>query len=210
MATRAAKGERKARKTPKKKRPLKVHMRHLEVARGHDGFLRGKPEPVVVLGAFAVSELGVRCVLRTVQRFRLSSAPPCNATASDGPHRVQLTGDSALLLVAAALEDDGGGDHDKLYTGFERIASILVFDTDTPVPAPESLEVATRARMGKAGHAVGLLFDDVVVEHTVVKDTWIGAALASVSAEGARGANVRLPLRAEDGRNDWTLVIDVS
>lgn len=205
----AAMGTRKGRKK-RSTTTLSAALEVLEIARGHDGLLRGRPEPVVVLCAFLVGEEACECVLRHVERFTLEGSPPTAARPSGEAklkHRFSKEASRRLLVVAAALERDAGDGVEEVFARLSRAESLSLFTTDDVVPAPQLAFVAARSLDERGGvHAVHLLLEGEEAGTVCRGDEWIGAAAFAVEREG-KARHFRLPFRSADGKNDWTLVL---
>ncbi len=185
----------------------------LEIARGHDGFLRGPPDPVLLVAAYACVGSEIAVIGRTLHRFR--PRPPFPGVSA--PDVVALPSaavgtDSALqyVIVAVALEEDGGRDVQRLYGALEHHRKLAVWATDHHEvdPAPLAGLVGTG---WSTPLAVELHFDGQAVSGTCASDKWIGAvAWALRPREPAQSSRYRLPFLAPDRRNDWTAIVDIA
>lgn len=205
-----ARSSRKKRST----RNVSVTFEGLEVARGHDGLLRGEPEPVVVLCAFLVDEQRAECVLRHVERFVLDAPPPTLARpgTAEKPklsYRASGEGWPWLLVLAAAIEEDAGKGAQEIFARLPRADTLSLFTVDDAVPEPRAAHLATPSLAHDGGpHGVHLLFGGQEPGAFLRGDDWIGAAAWATTRDG-KDRTLRLPLRADDGKNDWTLVVRV-
>src|SRR5688572_25110651 len=95
------------------RRQLIVRVESLEITRGHDGLLRGKPEPVLLLAVYRMAEVGgAMLVGRLLRRMRVEQAPPCvlDVPSAELRYDTRLRGNERFaLLLLAVEEDDGGG-----------------------------------------------------------------------------------------------------
>ncbi len=182
----------------------------LEVARGHDGFMRGAPEPVVVCGVFAITAAGPRLLGRGVAEFhRPKRSYPCTVE----PHAADLIDAAApresgsLVLVSLAFEKDGGGDVQRAYAALERAADIALFDETAAEPAPIDLDdVAGDLAGWSTPRAVHLMVDGA--HFVAADDDWVAGAAVAVERGGRRQRH-RAHFASADGRNDWTASINV-
>lgn len=196
---------------------FRVELLQLEIASGYDGLLRGTPEPVLVVGAYALGA-SPRTLLRTVCRIDvLEHLFPQTIPASDGEQRARLgpvvgpdvgpdSGEARVLLLVVGVEDDGGPGVSKVYGALERAPELAIAslergdDTKTLAElalAPGSFSEATRAQVIVDGLPLQALCGDT--------DDWVGAA--AVVLEHAGGARKhRLHIAGSDLLNDWTAV----
>lgn len=195
-------------------RTVSVTFEGLEVARGHDGLLRGEPEPVVVLCAFLVDERRAECVLRHVERFALDAPPPTLArprTAEKPKLSYRASGGEGqwLLVLVAGLEEDAGDGVQEVFARLPRADALSLFTVDDAVPEPRAAHLATPSLVADGGaHGVHLLFSGEEPGSFLRGDDWVGAAAWAMARDG-KDRTLRLPLRADDGKNDWTLVVKV-
>ena len=185
----------------------------LEIARGHDGLLRGHPEPVVVLCVYAVGAGGATCVLRHVERFLVKRPPPTIVAPREKAalrHRFTDPKSPCVLVVAAALDEDRGDGVEEVFARMGEPEELSLFTLGEIIPEPRPAHTAALALVEQTGvHEVQLLFGRELASRAVGGDEWIGAcALATRRAKRVR-ERLRLPFRAKDERNDWTLVLDV-
>jgi len=93
------------------RRRVRLSLQALEVARGHDGFLRGEPEPALLIAAYRTNgALPASLVGRLLVRARLKNEIPCSVSL--GEHELHYDARFALaeriLLLALALEENSG------------------------------------------------------------------------------------------------------
>ncbi|MBZ0234761.1 MAG: hypothetical protein K8M05_20690 [Deltaproteobacteria bacterium] len=192
---------------------LSVRMEALELATGHDGLLRGAPEPVVVIGVYAAGGDRTRLAGRSVYRFARPGAFPCKVAArepaSDACTLVAAPGDR-LVILALAVEEDRGRGVQALFAELERGDGILVWSTDRAMPAPLHLHELEGALVDPdLGHRVELLLGEHDPARHLDGDDWVGAAVLHADL-AVRPRRHRLHLRSADGRNDWTAQVEVS
>jgi len=184
----------------------------LEMARGHDGLLRGEPEPVVVLGVY--HSTGV--TMRALGRMHVGFAPRGGYPVVVEPEGVStitapvLPGGTPhdkerLVMLAIALEDDGGSDVARIYGALQEITTFSCWPRDEQVPNPVPLieastwtEPVTRVFVLDEGRDLRAL---------CTKDELIGAALVTMPVSRGR-REFRLPFSSE--RNDWVALLEAS
>ncbi|WP_165374399.1 MULTISPECIES: hypothetical protein [Sorangium] len=214
---------------------LRLGITALELASGHDGLLRGAPEPVLLVAAYLLfppdpgapppapptpgAPAGLtlpRPLGRTLVRF---SAPrgrfPAVLTLR-GPlsfkARARARENDRILLLVLAVEEDSGKEVERLYAHLADAKHLRLWDLDAPVPAPSTLAELIAAPYLQ-GHAapvrVGVLDDGGDLRDTCRGDDFVGASAALVSTSRHEDA-LRFHVVSADGRNDWTAVTTVS
>lgn len=182
----------------------------LEIARGHDGLLQGKPEPVVALGLYVVEPGATRLVVRALWRFHPAHRLPAavgaiEPTLVDGGKLPKAA--RGWVVVAAALEEDGGGDLGRLFAALERPAGLHFVTEDGG--AEHGVDDVLARPSPTVPRPVHLLIDGVDAGATCASDDWVGAAVVGYSARGPSRGDLRLHFSAGSRRNDWTAVLDV-
>lgn len=188
------------RKKPSSDRSLSVSLDWIEIALGDDGWGRGDPEPVLLLGMYALRDGVVTLVSRGLVRPRVPSPYPNDA---DGPKRPVIETRPPkgvpLALLVLALEEDGGKDVQQNYARLER-SGFTFWEGNDPEPNPRSLADWMAGPKGVFG--VHPLHEEVDLAESCRSDDWIGATLIVGVAHGGRH---RVHVRSEDGENDWTV-----
>jgi hypothetical protein len=187
-------------------RKWRVRFEACDVAREHDGFLRGRADPAFIIAAFESSGERAQLVGRSLLRVVIPRAPGIAPLEPPLELRGKLRNGRGLLVVIA-LEEDDGADVERLYASLSEPARFCLW-RDASEPAPEafheiasSLDDATPAR-------VGVLFDQVDLSKVCRVDSFVGAAVAAF-APTSSSRELRLHTRSEDGRSDWTLLADL-
>lgn len=187
----------------------------LEIARGHDGLFRGPPDPVLVVGVYAVGDGHAALVGRSLHRFRPTGSFPSKVPPRDDERALptaDLRTDAPMRFVAlaVALEEDGGKDVQRIYGAVEHVGKLALW-------AAEHLEVDPVGVGGLEGAAwsapvaVDLQIDGALASATCTSDKWIGAvAWALAPRKPAWATRYRLPFQSADRRNDWTALLDVT
>ena len=216
--------QKKARQKDKKKvlpaqRPAQgwatasVDLASVEFACGHDGLLRGEPEPVIVAGLYQIVDHAAELVGRGLIRLCPTGSFPSTLTWADttplmsGRARTQ-PGDQ-LVLLACALESDAGDDVEALYADLSESGAFRVWPADAldaVVPAPVTLVELAPSEASPLGPRVHVIRRGVDLRDGCPADDFVGACAVAVAA--ARGADHALRLRfvSTDGLNDWTAV----
>jgi hypothetical protein len=188
---------------------LTAKLEALEVARGDDGWLRGHPEPVILLGAGVVGRDGPILESRTIARFATPSVIPVTALPAD---HVRLTADhrgprSTFFLIALALEHDGGDDIAQLYGAIEAPARWSFLPLRAEVPEPLEITEAC-ARLGPAPSRVEPMLDGAHL--ALENDEIVGATFVAAATHESRRGTVRLHFVSANGKNDWTARVGVT
>ena len=195
------------------RRALRVTVETLEVARGHDGFLRGKPEPVLLIGAFRTNGAApVSLVGRLLVRAEVKSDMPCSVALGEQElhYDARFAVTERILMLAFAVEEDSGDGVQALYTAFETPEQILLYNALDSVPAPRNLsDWAREACTAPVAPAVEVLLASTRLEQLEGADEYISASAFSVSTQARTDELWRLPFVSRDARNDWTLVLRV-
>lgn len=204
---------RRSRRKPKplliaRRRHFALRLDQVEITRGHDGFLRGKPEPVLLVAAFAVARGHTYLLERALRRLEVTQPFPSTVTLEEPvlfSTEVQ-PGHSRVALLGLAVEQDKGADVAALYAALGHAESLDTWSIGTPLPEPRSLEELvdqppTRAPLAKAVH---LMRDGVDLSDACRADKWIGAALVLLATDQPAERRWRMPFLSADGRNDWT------
>jgi len=185
-----------------RKTRMRIEIKHLELARGHDGFLRGAPEPVLIVGAYLVEEDQVRVLARSVCRVPTPGRIPSTVVPTEPEivaRWVHYQPPARVALLVLAIEEDGGDDVQSLYAALERHGELSVWPQSDTVPSPQALH---ELALGQA--RVNVLIDDSDMSQSCASDEWVDAATLVVPAQSPQVLSRRLHLISADGRNDWT------
>lgn len=211
----------KRKKRPAKKaraQQIRVTLSRVEIKAGHDGLLRGKPEPVILLAAYLVDlearSEPLRFLGEAMARLHPSKPFPTQVVLdeevkiavelrqlSDGPHR--------LLVLALALEEDSSADVQRLYKRLATPDSLFLWDGAALIPTPVTLANAARWNREATGiYAVHVMDGVADVAEQCEGDAFIAAQ--AVIAELSTGPlDCRLRFVAADRRNDWLAQLEV-
>ena len=197
------------RDTPR--RTLRVALETLEIARGHDGFLRGEPEPTLLVGAYRVSGAAPPSLVgRLLVRAQLKSEIPCNVELGQPEvhYDARFGVAERIVVLGLAVEEDSGEGVQALYAAFETPEQLLLYDTLEAVPVPRTLDDWARDGFAApAARPVEVLLGESSLEKLATSDDYISASAFSVPAQAHCDEVWRLPFVARDERNDWTLVL---
>jgi hypothetical protein len=196
--------------------PFSGQLLSLEIARGHDGFLRGSPEPVLLVGAYLVVEASVYVVGRTLHRFVVKTPFPSEATADRAALpscAVELgtAGSAKWVVLAIALEQDGGEDVQRLFGAIEHHDSISVWAPESGDIEPVTLGALPETAEWATPRPVHVSLGGRSAADGCSSDKWIGAVIFWLRGHRApQSGRFRLPFLAADGRNDWTAIAEIS
>ncbi len=189
-------------------RSLQVSFEPLLVVEGKDGFLRGLPDPTLVLCAFAIDSAGhVRTALKGVVRFAVAGRAPAHAPPSvSALASTSLAPTDIVVLVAALFEENGGADIRALAAALEDHGGVSVVDIGGGVPVVHSLVEAAAVDVNAGMVARGILCGRRDPSRTT-SDQWVGGALLVLAGGKKQRAwrAHRVALRSADGRQDWVL-----
>ncbi len=191
------------------KAQLTVRLDTVEVARGDDGWLRGRPEPTLLVAAGVVGPHGAVLAGRAVARLPkpdkipVTSAPTeiCRLSAE---HRGAPTW---FFVLWMALEQDGGDDVRRLFAALEaprRLALCAMLDG---VLEPVDLAEAP-GRFGSSPTPVDLMLDGGHLSFS--SDDWVGGAYLAARTDAGRRDRVRFHFADVRGDNDWTACATVT
>jgi hypothetical protein len=174
----------------------------LEVARGNDGWLRGNPEPVLLLAAGRIGPKGPHLESRHIARFPTPDVIPTTALPVD---QLRLTADhrgarSSFFLLALALEHDSGEDISRIYGALESLPR-WSFVPHGPDPEPLDLGEAC-VRLGGVATRIEPMLDGRHL--TFEEDEMVGGAFIGAPTHESKRATVRLHFLSPDEKNDWT------
>ena len=193
------------------RRKLRMSLEALEVARGHDGLLRGRPEPTLLIAAYRTNGvLPASLVGRQLVRARLNGDIPCSVALAQPELRydARFAPTERILILAFAVEEDSGEAVQALYAAFEAPSQLLLYSPLEAVPSPLALDEWARNECAAPSAAnVEVLFDGAHFEQIDGSDQFISASAFSVSTQLRADEAWRLPFVARDQRNDWTLIL---
>jgi hypothetical protein len=183
----------------------------LEIARGHDGFLRGGPDPVLIAAIYAATAKEIRLVGRSLHKFESKTEFPTEVK----PDKVELPAvviqaeqSMRSLFLAIMLEEDGGADVQRLYGAVEHHAMLSAWTIEQAEVDPTALETIAKTISFHAPTRVDLLLEGQPVANTCKADKWIGAVCCALMARDPAARSLyRFPFLAPNRKNDWTLIV---
>jgi hypothetical protein len=189
---------------------VRLILQTLEVTRGHDGFLRGKPEPALLVAAYRTDGgHPASLVGRVLLRAQVKSSMPCSVElgAREIRYEARFAPTERLLVLVLSVEENSGDGVAALYASFEKPAQLLIYNAGESVPSPLSLEEwAKRECRAPAAHAIEVLRDGQSLDKIADSDQFIAASAFSIGAGARSNEDWRMPFVARDERNDWTLL----
>lgn len=210
-------GRRNERKRKKRERAasctVQITVRRVELALAHDGVLRGSPEPVLLFAIYRV--LGDDITLLSRSTIRVPAGADAGQLVeldeTELDARVPMSDDLRILVLVAAVEEDGGGGVGRIYADLEAPATLQAWAVDAAVPEPRSLHdwACQEPPPAPATARVHLVDASGDLRDKDLGDDWIGAALVQVTPKLERGTERRLRFVSEDGKNDWTAVVEL-
>lgn len=194
---------------------IRVSAGALDLARGHDGFLRGHPEPVLLVGLYRCHGGDADMLGRTVIHFERVARVPGEIAPVAGRDGFATEGyianGGALAVLVVALEEDRGRDIASLYAELIEAGEILLWASDAgeAVPAP----LAELPHHGAEGElaAVELKIAGRFPRDWFRADDYIAAAAAWLTPNRGR-LRLRARLRSEasrEARNDWLAELEI-
>lgn len=210
-----------SRRRRKKKGRSRVHVKDvllelsmLEMARGHDGPMRGLPEPTLLVAVYLVAKTGDRLLARALRRFEPRRAMPQDITPHEdvaqlAEQRYRPVPDDKILVLAIGVEEDASSDIEAIYADLPRLARWRAWPVDARVPHPEHLEEIARAWPVEdpLPRRVHLMLSDEDLRDRVTKDDYVGASVLSVPAHLRHDETQRFVLTCDEEKNDWTAVL---
>lgn len=193
------------------RRTVQLTLESLEIARGYDGPLRGKPEPALLVAAYRTNgPAHASLVGRLLVRAELTSDLPCNVSLGEQEIRydARFAVTERVLVLVLAVEEDSGKGIQALYTACETPEQWSLYNASEPVPAPRNLDEWARDDcVAPAAPPVEVLVSAGTAEQLARSDDYISASALSVSTQTRSDEVWRLPFVSRSGRNDWTLVL---
>ena len=183
----------------------------LEIARGHDGFLRGGPDPVLIAAIYAATAKEIRLVGRSLHKFESKTEFPTEVKPNvvELPAVViQAEAPARFVFLAIMLEEDGGKDVQRLYGAVEHQSMLSAWAIEQPDVDPAPLATIAASAAFQSPTRVDLLLEGQHVANTCKSDKWIGAVCCALPArDPAARSRYRFPFLAPNRKNDWTLIV---
>lgn len=188
-------------------------MQQLELARGYDGFLRGMPEPTLLLGVYRVEGSHARVLGRYLYRFERPGGFPAKVAPREASRESLVLVPSAgtrVVVLALAVEEDSGRGLQTLYAALEHGDAVVAWTEHETAPVPMPLcELSAGAMPPDLGQRVHLMIGERDPSIHLQGDDWIDANLLWTSIAPKRCVH-RLHFVSTDERNDWTAEVELS
>lgn len=211
MGSRGRQRRKKGRQPPRST-TLCVEMRSVELVRGHDGLLRGKPEPVLMVAAYARQPNGLQLMGRALRRPEIGSRYPMKIEMPEPVlfrAAIQASCHHIVLLTLALEEDDGEGVK-RVYGALAKPTALSVWPADAALPEPLALdELSQSLPNAEAGFAANVIVEQEDLRDLCQSDSMIGAQMMTLPTERNRWTRL-LRFRDELGRNDWTAELQIT
>lgn len=182
---------------------LRLRPGELELARGHDGLLRGYPEPVFLVAVYDV-RAAKRCQLLARAAFRYDKVTELPGLVQPrdggGVAGLRVAGEVAVVVLAIAVEQDSSRDIQKLYVQLEQPDAIVAWPT---TGVPETIEQLAESLPREDPTAVEIKLGGRYPSEWFRSDDFISAAAACATISRHRPRDFDFPARSADGRNDW-------
>jgi hypothetical protein len=191
----------------------------LEIARGHDGLLRGPPDPVLAIAIYVGDPSTFRLLGRSLHRFHPRGSFPATVAPDTEllpSGAIDVSTSFRYVAVAVALEEDGGVDVQRIYGALEHHRMLSVWAPDRAEPEPFSLVTLPDTAAWTVPAEVDLVIDGVSASSSCASDKFIGAVCwtmqprAEVPTSAYRASVYRLPFLSADRRNDWTALVAIA
>jgi hypothetical protein len=187
----------------------------LEIACGHDGLLRGMPEPVLIMAAYLLDGVTVRTLGRSLHRFAPrkpfpSRVPPDNELSIEVEisHHLPLH----VFVLALAIEQDSSRGVQAAFGAVEHHGALALWPSSSGIETPMSIaDLIDQADDWRDPTAVDVIAAGRHITELCEGDKWI-AGVGWMMRAAPRAANdlLRLPFQSADQLNDWTGLVDVS
>ncbi|HEY1960473.1 MAG TPA: hypothetical protein VGH28_32910 [Polyangiaceae bacterium] len=184
----------------------------LEIARGHDGLFRGGPDPVLLVGVYGAFGGVARLLGRTLHRFPSKTDFPTEVTPdrADLPAVLVESGELHFVVLAIALEEDGGGDVQRIFGTLDHPEVIAIWSTDRSDVEPFAVGAFPHDVAHAVPNAIEIVIDGQTASNACKSDKWIGARAWSLEARApATSSLYRAPFLAPNRKNDWTAVLTI-
>jgi hypothetical protein len=199
---------RKGKRATLDQRVVRIDLEALEIAQGHDGFLRGEPEPVIVVGLYSRLAGKTTVIARGVVRFARpdripTSVPPDAARCAEHELKAErhVAPSEEFFAILCALEEDNGAGVRRAYELLGDPETLLCYRSEGE-PDPVSIALPSPLGIASGAFAIELLAGDRPVAEEVKGDDWVGSAF--VALESAWSSH-RPRFRSE--KNDWTALV---
>ena len=192
----------------------------LELARGHDGLLRGPPDPVLAIAVYVGDGSTFRILGRSLHRFEPRKPFPSDALPD--VHELPAGAiDSAspfrFVVLAVAIEEDGGVDVQRIYGALEHHRMLAVWSPEHQEMEQLALSAIPDSPTWATPAQVDLLIEGIPLTQSCTSDKLIGAVCWTMSSRADsmptfphRPSLFRLPFLSADRKNDWTALLSIA
>ncbi len=182
-------------------------LHEVEFVKGHDGFLRGKPEPELIFATYAQDDENISLLQTSRRTLEIQGGFPCVTSL---PNRLVINARvprwaRQIALLCLAVENDGGTDASTLTAALAEPSAWKTRARDSSIAAPFALDELSVLRPTPAPTAmqVRLTFAGEEMAQVCKVDDWIAAALILLDARRAAGDTWIMRLLSDDRKNDW-------
>ncbi|MBT8496456.1 MAG: hypothetical protein KJO07_25640 [Deltaproteobacteria bacterium] len=190
---------------------LELEVGKLEVVLGHDGFMRGHPEPVIAVAAYQLRGDALELVSRSLTHYAMTDPAPRwlvpREAAKVERHRVD--GEQPLLVLVVAMEEDDKDHVVQLYSELMHVHDLVVWDMGLGDAVPLSLADLPAGRTEMFAGQVGLRTSSGPPIDWATRDDYVGSAAFWLRPRKKMRRQVDCHLESRDGRNQWTVRVGV-
>jgi len=186
---------------------LQIAVERIEIASVHDGFLRGAPEPCILVGCYSLDDAEAVSLGRAIYRFALDRPAPSAIAPRerilDLPVLIERF-PIRICILLLAFEENGGSDIRSSYRDLADPGAFFVWSSNQMEPDP--LPMRDHASLLRPNHCnrVQILRDGEPLHAAIDDDTWVGAVSSAIEFIRPEQESVlRYHTRSADGRNDW-------
>lgn len=186
---------------------LQIAVERIEIASVHDGFLRGAPEPCILVGCYSLDDAGGVSLGRALYRFALDRPAPSAIAPRERILELPVLIERfpiRMCVLLLAFEENGGSDIRSAYQDLADPEAFFVWSSNQTEPDP--LRMLDHAAALRPNHCdrVQILRDGEPLHAATDDDTWVGAASSAIEFIHPEQESVlRYHTRSADGRNDW-------
>ena len=184
----------------------------LAIARGHDGLLRGQPEPVVILAAYDCSDATPRPVHQHLVRFHRPRRMPGISEPMKQERQtshILVPKGADIAILALALEQDGGQGALNLFSMLRDHRQVIAWPTDQPHHFPCPLSTYAKS-LPSDGEQSECMIDDNTFADLCRGDDYVGASVFYRRTESPCKEILTSRIASEDRHNDWTIRFQLS
>lgn len=186
---------------------VQVAVERIEIASAHDGFLRGAPEPCILVGCYSVNDTETLSLGRALYRFALDRAAPCALAPRERILDLPMLSEGfpkRLYVLLLAFEENGGSDICLSYQNLVDPASFFVWSSNPSEPEPLRIHDHASTLRPNLCERVQLLRDGESLLAAAHDDAWVGAASSVIEfTQPDQEFVLRYHTGSADGRNDW-------